>query len=119
MEIRKYQGQIKETVVAPMIYFMEVGEGDCEYSKKDVEKCEEMLLDYLTELSKITNPNEKVIMNLVKDLVLALNDLNEECGYELIETEAREAIWEIIQTAAIDCGLVTDADDITEEWREW
>ncbi len=119
MEIKRYQEQIKETVVDFMTEYLEACEGDCEYTKKDVEKCETLLLDYITELSKITEPSERAIMKLVKKLVLALNKLNDKCGYELIETEAREAIWEIIQTAAIDCGLITDADDITEEWREW
>lgn len=51
--------------------------------------------------------------------MLALNDLNEELDYALIETVEREAICELIQTAAVDCGLQDVPDDVTEDWREW
>lgn len=51
--------------------------------------------------------------------VLALNDLNEELDYALIETVEREAICELIQTAAVDCGLQDVPDDVTEDWRAW
>ena len=37
----------------------------------------------------------------------------------LIETVERKAIWELLQTAAVDCGLQNVPDDVTEEWREW
>ena len=70
-------------------------------------------------LGRLEEPSDEEIMNQVKELVLALNDLNEKTDYSLIETDAREAIWEIIQTSAIDCGLKEYGDDITEEWREW
>ena len=49
--------------------------------------------------------------------MLALNDLNEELDYALIETVEREAICELIQTAAVDCGLQDVPDDVTEDWR--
>ena len=119
MDILKYQNQIKETVLDPMTEYMnECGE-DCSYGKKDIAKCESLLASYITDISGIAEPNDKDIMKLVKKLVLALNKLNEKCDFELLETDAREAICEIIQNAAVECGLSADEDDITEEWREW
>ena len=50
---------------------------------------------------------------------IRLNKLNERTEYCLIETDARESIFEIIQNGAIDCGLQDYDGDITEEWREW
>ena len=119
MDIQRFQEQISETVIDPMISYMEECGDDCRYTKADVDQCELLLTDYLNALDRLTEPSNDEIMELVKELVLALNDLNEECDYELIETDAREAIWEVIQTGAIECGLETDEDDITAEWREW
>ena len=67
----------------------------------------------------MSNPTNDDIMEQVRILVLALNDLNEATDYALIETEAREALWEIIQTSAVASGLKNAPDDITEEWRDW
>ena len=58
-------------------------------------------------------------MKEVKEVVIALNKLNAKTDYSIIETMEREAIWEIIQTSAVECGLSNPSDDITEEWREW
>jgi hypothetical protein len=55
----------------------------------------------------------------VKKVVLSLNRLNEKTEYSLIETDARESIWEIIQNSAVARGLKDVPDDVTEEWREW
>ena len=35
------------------------------------------------------------------------------------ETGEREAIWQIIQSSAEECGLSDPPEDVTEEWREW
>ncbi|MBQ7347233.1 MAG: hypothetical protein IJW55_04690 [Clostridia bacterium] len=118
MDIQKYKIMITETVVTPMLDFMDE-EGDCEYTKKDVHKCEELLLQYLDLLGGITAPTDEEILKYVKKLVLALNKLNDKTEYSLIETDARESIWEIIQNSAIECGLQNASEDITEEWREW
>ena len=57
--------------------------------------------------------------NGVKELVLALNDLNEGADHCLLETDEREAICELIQCSAEECGLIDPESDVTEEWREW
>jgi hypothetical protein len=76
-------------------------------------------LEYVESLAALSASTDKDIMECVKKAVLALNELNENTDYALIETEERENIWELIQTAAVDCGLQDPADDVTEEWRDW
>ena len=118
MDIAAYKAKTAEIVVDPMIEFLEEwgGEG---YTRNDVETCEALIHQYLTALDGMDTPTDAAIMEQVKILVLALNDLNEKTDYSLIETEAREAIWEVIQTSAVDCGLQDVPDDITEQWRDW
>ncbi len=116
MNIKELKEQIKETVVEAMLEFWEK---DIGYSKADVKKCGKLLEEYLKALEKLKAPDDRAIMNEVKNVVLALNDLNESTDCCLIETMEREAICEIIQEAAVACGLKNVPDDVTEEWRDW
>lgn len=118
MDIAEYKDRIHEQVIVPMLEFMADDDfEDC--SREHVQTCERLLNDYVTALAALTQPTDQAIMQLVKSVVLALNELNEETDYALIETEEREAIWEIIQDSAVECGLKDPPDDITEEWRDW
>ena len=119
MDIVKFKTMLVDNVISPMIQFMEEWSDDCEFTKKDVQKCEKILTEYLDSLASLSAPSDKDIMKCVKKAVLALNKLNEKTDYALLETEERENIWELIQTSAVECGLQDPADDITEEWREW
>ena len=58
-------------------------------------------------------------MKVVEKTVLALNELNEPCDKELIETGQREDIAEIIILAGNLTGYNSLDEDITGEWREW
>lgn len=118
MNLNAYKDKVIEIVIEPMISFMEDWD-DCDYTTDDVEACKFLIFTYLDALAAMSEPSDEAIMEQVKTLVLALNDLNEKADYSLIETEAREAIWEVIQTSAVECGLKEYGDDITEEWREW
>lgn len=118
MDISKYKSETTEMVVTPMIEFIEEW-GEEDYTKEDVQKCENLIHRYLDSLGAMSDPTNEDIMEQVKLLVLALNELNEATDYTLIETEAREAIWEVIQTSAVDCGLQDAPEDVTEEWRDW
>ena len=118
MKTELYKKQVKETVVSAMLDYMSEDE-DCGYSKRDVKKCERILLKYLDKLSKLKTPTDEVIMEQVKRVVLDLNKLNDKTDYCLIETDARESIWQIIQDSAVECGLSPSVEDVTEEWREW
>ena len=70
-------------------------------------------------LFALVSPFVVGFMMQVEIVGLELARLDERTDYALIETGEREAIWEIIQESAIDCGLKEYEDDITEEWREW
>lgn len=118
MKTELYKKQVTENIVAAMLDYMSEDE-DCGYSKKDVQKCECVLLEYIDKLGSLINPTDKLIMEQVKKVVLALNKLNDKTDYCLIETDAREAIWQIIQDSAVECGLSSTIEDVTEEWREW
>ena len=118
MDIKQFKAKTTETIITPMIEFIE--EYDAEgYTKDDVLKCESLIHRYLDALESMANPTDDDIMEQVKLLVLALNELNESTDYSLIETEAREALWEVIQTSAVACGLKNASEDVTEEWRDW
>ena len=118
MDIKLFQEKTAENVVKLLIDFIEEwgGEG---YTVEDVRKCEARIHRYLDALAALNPVTDEAIMEQVKILVLALNDLNEETDYALIETEAREAIWEVIQTSAGACGLQNAPEDVTDEWRDW
>ena len=118
MDITKHKARTTELVVTPLMEFIEEWGGE-EYTAEDVRKCEALILRYLDALADLSTPTDEAIMEQVKILVLALNDLNEETDYGLIETEAREAIWAVIQASAVDCGLQDVPDDVTGEWRDW
>lgn len=118
MKTELYKKNVKENVVAAMLDYMSECE-DCGYTKKDVQTCEELLFEYLEKLSNIANPTDELIMEQVQNVVLALNELNYKTDCNLIETDAREEICQVIQDSAVECGLSSSVDDVTEEWREW
>lgn len=118
MNTELYKKQVKENVVDAMLDYM-VEDENCGYSKRDVQKCKHLLLEYIDKLNSLTLPTEELIMEQVKKIVLALNKLNAKTDYCLIETDAREVIWQIIQDSAVECGLPPTIEDVTEEWREW
>ena len=51
--------------------------------------------------------------------VLHLNQLNEQCNGELIETDAREDLCAIIIRAGFLRGFNAADEDLTEKWRSW
>lgn len=118
MNIDAYKIALSENVIDSMLFMLGDDEDSC-FSKEDIAKCEKLILEYLESLAALTEPTDEKIMACVEKLVLALNELSEETDYAMIETVEREAIWEIIQNSAIECGLKEYSDDITEEWREW
>ncbi len=121
MDIAKFKALLADKVVGGMISYMSFFDEDeeCPFTKEDVAKCEQILSVYLESLAALSAPTDEEIMVCVQKAVLALNQLNEDTDYGMIETEERENIWELIQTSAVECGLQNYSDDITEEWREW
>jgi hypothetical protein len=122
MNTFKYKEKIITNVAEEMLSFMrdcEADDDDAGFTADDVEECKEILFDYIEALAGLDDPTDDDIMAEVENTVLAINELNENTGYMLIETMEREAICEIIQDAAVECGLEEEYDDVTEEWREW
>lgn len=86
------------------------------YPLAKVDECGRIIDEFLAAMA--VAQGESAILAEVKEVVLALNKLNEECGGSLIETSQREDLCDLIERAANQSGLATD-DDITEEWRHW
>jgi hypothetical protein len=95
---------------------------DAGYQQEHVDHCRGIVDRYFAELGGMIGnggaPNE-AILGAVQRAVVALNELNVDTNYCLIETDQREQLCEIIIAAARDAGLATGDDDITEEWRDW
>ena len=104
-------------------YHADFDDGDAEdddfYNDDDVENVKSVLDSYVDALAELEQPADGQIMEQVKAVVLALNEMNEARDYALIETDEREWLCEAIQTIAVDRGLQNVSGDITEEWREW
>ena len=98
-----------------MLEYMKTGQPF--YSKSDVDKCSEILESYINDISESKSKEEA--MNIVKSTVLKLNVLNNNAKSELIETEERERIADIIISATHAKGYNSMDEDVTENWREW
>ena len=85
--------------------------------QEHVDRCDTILSGFLTTVHSHSGA-DSLVVNDVKAVVLALNALNEECDYAIIETDQREEICALIEEAIKKAGL-TPKNDITEEWREW
>lgn len=118
LDLTAYEADIQENIVDPMLDFMAELDGE-DYTEADVETCREALMAYLRALNALEAPDDEAILAQVEAVVLALNDLNERTDYTMIETGEREALCEIIQRAAEDCGLQDVPEDVTEAWRDW
>ena len=90
---------------------------DCGFTEGHISACA-AILDVFCDMLKFSSGNKSNIMHEVKNVVCALNALNESADCALIETDEREQLYEFIDGAAKIAGLVTD-EDITEEWRDW
>ena len=85
---------------------------------KSYSKTKNELDNYISILQNLKNNNQKDILEVVKEIVYKLNDLDEENSF--IDTIEREDLCEFIQNAAIEVGLkVNEHEDITEIYRSW
>lgn len=117
MNKSEYEKQIQqiEALKKSMTEYMKTAQPS--YTEKDIEQCEKILLGYIQNLDKTTDKTEG--LKIVESTVLRLNDLNEKCDFQLIETGEREQIAEIIITTGNKKGYNSLEEDITEQWREW
>jgi len=110
-EIKEIEKRLKQG----MLDFIEPG--TTTYTFKDVDNCMQIISEHLSLIEQTANKEEG--LKMVEKTILALNELNEKCDYEIIETDQREDICEIIILAGNLKGYNSREDDITEEWREW
>jgi hypothetical protein len=90
------------------------------YAQSDIDDCDQALTGFLGTLQQTAgNGRKDFIIESVKAVVLRLNTVNNKCDGNLIETDQREDICNLIKKATEGAGLVTEQSDITEEWREW
>ena len=76
-------------------------------------------MKFVNALGDMRWPSDKEILALTQQVVVALNELNEDTDYALIETVEREAIALLIQDAVVARGMRNVPEDVTEEWRDW
>ena len=90
----------------------------CGYTLKHIDRCAAITRDFLETLSALPKGDTANIVAEVKRVIVKLNKLNASCGGALIETDQREDLCLLIQTAAGNAGLEAD-QDVTAEWRKW
>lgn len=89
------------------------------YEKKDVDECDEILTTFLKDAG--THPSRvdfSWLSSKVEHMVKQLNDLNAKHEQQLIETDQRNDLCELVRLVIEDAGHECNVD-ITEEWREW
>jgi len=87
------------------------------YSQNDIDDCCNILTNYTENILKSTSREDG--MTIVEFAIKKLNDLNEKCEFDLIETNEREQIAVIIILGGNKMGYNSIDEDITEDWREW
>lgn len=91
--------------------------GSYHYTPEDVSLMEKILDEYIEDL--ISAEGDSVaISECVKDTVLKINALNEECSRHLIDTWRRERLCSFINSAAEMAGLLHEKDH-TLQHRMW
>ncbi|HCR84026.1 MAG TPA: hypothetical protein DIW07_11605 [Lachnospiraceae bacterium] len=91
--------------------------GGYHYTPEDVSLMEKILDEYIDDLM-LAEGDPAAISECVKDAVLKINALNEECGRHLIDTWRRERLCSFINSAAETAGL-THEKDHTLQHRMW
>jgi hypothetical protein len=115
---------IRQRLLEGMVEFMHGNEDDsgvewdCGYTQQHIDRCAVIIDQYLAAVESARPLTDEQIRAAVKQAVLDLNDLNDECDGALIETDQREDLCQLFLVAARQAGLDTD-QDITEEWRDW
>ena len=119
MFVRKeFLERIQTEVTGPMLEYMTEARIE-EFNGEDVARCGEFLEKFVNALGDLRWPSDKEILALTQQVVVALNELNEDTDYALIETVEREAIALLIQDAVVARGLRRVPEDVTEPWRDW
>lgn len=115
--IKKILIRLEEWMINYLEYEDEDLEDEIAYNKSDIENCMNIMNNFLEKIEIIKNKENA--LSLVEETIKKLNKLNEKCEYELIETEQREDICEIIILATNLKWLNPESEDLTEEFRDF
>lgn len=91
--------------------------GSYHYTPEDVSLLGNILDEYMDNLAAAEG-DAAAIGECVRDTVLKINALNEECGQHLIDTWRRERLCRFINSAAKTAGLM-QGEDLTLQHRMW
>lgn len=108
--------ELKKT--KPTTSWVEYDEDGEFFTEENINATNKVLDTYINNLQQLgENPTEVEVTQVVKEVVIKLNELNIDHNH-FIETMEREDLYDFINTAARIAGLESE-EDITEEWREW
>ena len=111
---------LKRDIIDGMVSYMKFGgaedendedydpDFDAGYEQSDVDKCDKALTEFLLKLLEQDGNDKDWIIETTKSTVLKLNKINNTCDGNLIETDQREDICQLIQLATQQVGLETD-----------
>lgn len=110
---------IKKDLIDGMLDYISDVDEQPPYSTVDVHIIDKLIDSFVSNLQQLQNPTEELVLEKVKQFVLTLNNLNTLSDGNLIETEQRELLCELIFMAAKNTGIQVPDTDFTEQWRDW
>lgn len=110
---------VKKELLGGMLDYISNISIEHSYTKVDVEILSKLIDSFISNLQQLQNPTQDIFMEKVKQFVLTLNNLNTLSDGNLIETEQRELLCELIFMAAKNTGIQVPDTDFTEQWRDW
>ena len=99
MDIKAYKKRVEEEIVIPLVNIRN-DEDDCGFCTRQV-----MML-------------KKLVIKYMKKLIFAINKLNRNTDYCMLESDIGDDLCYLIEDIAIDCGYPEIKEDITKPWRE-
>ena len=111
--------ELKKELLEDMLDYIADDLDEEYYSKKDVKTCDKLIQKFIKDLEQLSSASMETVQPVVKDFVLSLNNLNDKCAYNLIETDQREMLCELVFLSVKDTIGDFGDIDLTEEWRDW
>lgn len=117
MNLKQYKKDIDKDIIEPLIDIRNEDD-DCGFCTRQVMVLRKNLFKYAKAMSKVKVPNEVAIEAKMKKLVFAINKLNRQADYCMLESEVGDEIIYIIESIAFEAGYPKTDKDITKSWRE-
>jgi len=89
------------------------------YQKEDVQECDDIVTAFIHNIdTSIQKSDYTWVLKQVETFVKTLNALNIKHENQLIETNQREDLCDLVELVVLHTGHPYKAD-ITEPWRKW